>query len=121
MNSESKAFLVINAHRSEYPNPITFRKGTPLVVGERYEGEEEWHDWFFCHCDGQQGGWVPAQIIGSAGDGTARALEDYTARELSVQAGDRLSGHRMINGWIWCVREQEGASGWVPLANLREA
>lgn len=39
MNNESKAFLVSSAHRSEYPNPITFRKGTPLVVGERYEGE----------------------------------------------------------------------------------
>lgn len=63
---------------------------------------------------------MPAQIIGSAGDGTARALEDYTARELNVQVGDQLRGTRALNGWIWCEKAGGSASGWVPLANLRE-
>ncbi|EOD54045.1 hypothetical protein G113_16355 [Aeromonas molluscorum 848] len=120
MKMDSKAFLVITVHSSEYPDPITFSKGTPLTVGEKYVGEEDWHDWFFCHCTGQQGGWVPAQIIEWMGEGEARAREDYTARELNVQVGDQLRGTRALNGWIWCEKAGGSASGWVPLANLRE-
>ncbi|MEG0010463.1 MAG: SH3 domain-containing protein [Aeromonas sp.] len=117
---ENNAWLVISSHRSEYPEPITFAKGTPLMVGERYEGEEDWQDWLFCQCAGQQGGWVPAQLIEWLDKGQARAREDYTARELNVQPDDQLVGHRMINGWIWCDNVEGTASGWVPLANLRE-
>lgn len=116
-------YLVLQDHSSEYPEPITFRKGAPLSVGERYEGPEGWEDWFFCETPGQQGGWVPAQIIEYIGEGegttrTARAREDYTARELDVRAGDLLLGSRILNGWSWCETPNGAASGWVPLAKL---
>lgn len=32
-------------HRSEYPQPIIFEAGTPLTVGERFEGTQGWADW----------------------------------------------------------------------------
>ncbi|WP_418648305.1 SH3 domain-containing protein [Thauera butanivorans] len=118
---ETKRFVVTQDHASEYPEPITFTKGAPLSVGEKYEGPEGWNNWFFCNTPGQQGGWVPAQIIEFIGGANARAREDYTARELDVRVGDVLLGSRMLNGWAWCEDPARSESGWVPLANLQES
>ncbi|MCP3748870.1 SH3 domain-containing protein [Pseudomonas sp. SBB6] len=110
-------FRVIDAHRSEYPEPITFAKGAPLSIGERYEGEEGWDNWYWCSTAGQPAGWVPGQVIERLGDDQGIALEDYCARELEVQAGDCLVGGRQLNGWVWCSKGR--ASGWVPLQVLQ--
>lgn len=115
-----KKYLVIQNHASEYPEPISFKKGAPLAVGEKYEGPEGWNDWFFCQTPNQRGGWVLAQIIDFSYGDTAHAREDYTARELNVQIDDLLFGSRTLNGWVWCNHASNGASGWVPLANLQE-
>ncbi|WP_080419129.1 SH3 domain-containing protein [Burkholderia ubonensis] len=111
-------YVVTKPHRSEYPNPITLNKGDPLVIGEKYQGPEGWDDWFFCTTPGQAGGWVPLQVIERLDDGTGRALEDYTARELDVDAGEMLIGSRTLNGWVWCERVSRDDAGWVPLRNL---
>lgn len=121
MEMEAKQYLVIQEHISEFPTPISFAKGTPLVVGETYEGPEGWDNWLFCGTPGQVSGWVPAQIIEIIDGNTARALEDYTARELNVQEGDLLLGMKTLNGWVWCENSGTSESGWVPLANLSEA
>lgn len=118
---EAREYRVIRGHASEYPQPIAFAKGAPLTVGERYEGPEGWDDWFFCETPGQKGGWVPTQIIEIVNERTARAREDYTARELNVREGDLLRGGRILNGWVWCERVDGVESGWVPLANLEAA
>lgn len=117
---EAKRYLVTQDHTSEYPKPITFKKGAPLTVGEKYEGSEGWNDWFFCSTPGQESGWVPAQIIEILNDNTASAREDYTARELNVQKGDLLLGSKVLNGWLWCDNPASSKSGWVPLSNLQE-
>lgn len=116
-----RRYLVIRDHTSEYPEPISVEKGSLLVPGEKYSGPEGWDDWIFCDSPGRPGGWVPAQIIERGEDGTARAREDYTARELNVRKGDTVLGSRTLNGWVWCERIGAPESGWVPLANLREA
>ena len=119
--TEATRYLVIQDHTSEYPEPITFEKGAPLTVGEKYEGPEGWDNWFFCESPGRKGGWVPAQIIERVEGDAGRAREDYTARELNVQQGDVLLGSRTLNGWVWCEQFGGSESGWVPLACLREA
>lgn len=111
--------IVTKAHRSEFPNPITFPQGAPLSVGERYQGDEGWENWFLCSTPGQESGWVPAQVIEKLDEHTGRAREDYSARELDVNAGERLLVSRDLNGWFWCTREDVGESGWVPQANLQ--
>jgi hypothetical protein len=118
---QSRQYLVIKDHTSEYPEPITFAKGAPLAVGERYEGAEGWDNWLFCETPGQKGGWVPAQVIERIDEKMGRAREDYTARELNVREGDLLVGTRTLNGWVWCERADRSGSGWVPLSNLQEA
>jgi hypothetical protein len=119
-NMEARHYLVIKDHTSEFPEPITLRKGDPLVAGEKYEGPEGWDNWIFCESPGQKGGWVPAQMIEIVDDRVARAREDYTARELNVKEGDYLLGTETLNGWAWCRRCGSAESGWVPLENLVE-
>jgi len=118
---EAKQYLVIQGHTSEYSEPITFEKGAPLTVSEKHEGPEGWDNWFFCESPGQKGGWVPAQIIEIINDKTARARDDYTARELNVREGDLLHGSRTLNGWVWCKRSDSSESGWAPLSCVQEA
>ncbi len=113
-------FLVTAPHRSEYPKPITFQAGTRLTVGERFEGSQGWVDWFLCSTPGEEDGWVPLQVLEFIDEKTAVARESYTARELDVDVGDVLESTRTLNGWVWCVRVRDAASGWVPLNNVQE-
>ncbi|THF67419.1 hypothetical protein E6C76_03375 [Pseudothauera nasutitermitis] len=118
---EVKTYRVIQDHTSGYPEPITFAKGAPLAVGEKYAGPEGWDNWLFCETPGQKGGWVPAQVIEIINGTTGRARDDYTARELNAQEGESLLGTKTVNGWVWCEKPDSSESGWIPLANLKEA
>lgn len=115
-------YVATGQHRSEYPSPITFKKGAPLAVGNKYEGPEGWSDWYFCTTPGQQGGWVPGQLIGRFADArNGVALEDYTAKELDVDEGDVLAVSKILDGWMWCERLSDDQSGWVPMELLRKS
>lgn len=111
-------YVVVTAHRSEYPDPIGFDAGTLLQLGERYDGPEDWQDWYFCRTDAHPGGWVPLSILELLGDDSARALEGYTARELDTRINEHLVASRHLNGWLWCLREVSGETGWVPAQSL---
>lgn len=111
-------YLVIAPHRSEYPDPLELFQYEALTVGERNEGPEGWDNWIFCSTSRHSGGWVPEQIIERLPGDAGRALEDYSAREINVDPGDQVLGERTLNAWCWCRRPLDGASGWVPLANL---
>lgn len=114
-------YIVIQPHRSEFPDPITFKQGASLTIGEKYEGPEGWEDWYFCTIPGHEGGWVPRQIIERIEGNIGQALEDYTAFELDVDAGEMLMGTRTLNGWVWCQLLSREGEGWVPLENLQPA
>jgi hypothetical protein len=111
---------VIRPHRSEFPDPITLGEGDRVTVGKKYEGSENWTDWYFCSAPGQKGGWVPGQFIERLDRSSGAMLEDYTAKELDVDEGDTLVGLRELNGWIWCHRSGNGELGWVPLECVTE-
>lgn len=112
-------YVVIEGHRSEYPRPICFAKGDLLEIGQRYEGEEAWQDWYLCTCVGQAPGWVPGQLIERVGVAQGRALEHYSAHELDVDPGQGVEGLRPLNGWMWCRRQANGELGWLPCEKLR--
>lgn len=116
----NRKYLVISPHESEFPHPISFKKGDALFIGEKHDGSEGWDDWYLCSTPGQEPGWVPGQVIEHTGDAEGRALDDYTARELDVQEGEIVIGVRTLNGWLWCEHSSGQASGWVPLNNLNE-
>lgn len=111
-------YRVTEAHRSEFPHPITLQPGDPLQVGERYQGPEGWDNWYLCQTPGQAAGWVPAQVIGRNAQGEAVAAESYCARELDVDVGQHVRGERELNSWVWCEVIGGTSSGWVPLGVL---
>ncbi|MBU4610560.1 hypothetical protein IMZ29_08410 [Achromobacter sp. GG226] len=114
-------YRVTAAHRSEFPAPIALAAGETVAVGERYAGPEGWDEWYCCTNGTGVSGWVPGQILARNDEDVAQVLEDYTARELDVDPGQMLCGRRHLNGWCWCEREADGASGWVPLSHLQPA
>ncbi len=113
-------YIVVARHRSEFPRPICFAKGRLIVIGQKYEGPEGWDNWYLCRTPDGLEGWVPGQLIEQIRPGKGKALEDYTALELNVDAGDVLTGTRTLNAWVWCHRSSDAGSGWVPLKNLQE-
>ena len=113
-------YRAVGRHRSDYPEPISFSKGALIDIGDKYEGDEPWDNWYFCSVPGQPGGWVPGQVIEWTDAYHGTALEDYTAREMDVDEGDMLIGSRILNGWIWCSRASDQESGWVPMEVLQE-
>lgn len=117
----SALYEVIRPHVSEFPDPIRLRRGDVVTVGPEYDGPEGWSGWILCGIAGQQDGWVPAQVIAVTQPGMGIMTEDYSARELTTAAGDRLTGTRIVNGWLWASRLSDGATGWVPLEMLRPA
>lgn len=118
MNPDRR-YLVVQAHISEFPEPMLVRKGDRVAVGERYDGPEGWPDWYLCTPTDQQAGFVPAQFLDRHADGSATMLEDFTNKELDVAQGEILRGERELNGWVWVVRLIGEEAGWVPLENLR--
>lgn len=112
-------YRVTKSHVSDFPEPITLEKGSHLIIGEKYQGIENWDEWYFCETYGQKGGYVPSQIIQRTSINEGLALAEYTAKELNVQLGDRLIVNKILNGWAWCKTET-GEKGWVPIENLAQ-
>ncbi len=114
-------YIVIQSHSSNYPNPIRLRQGERVQIGEKYEGPEQWNNWYFCKNEAGIAGWVPEQVFirHSNDDSEGIAVEEYDAFEMDAVPGDKITALRELNGWIWGVRETDGMKGWVPLDHLQ--
>ncbi|UPH47509.1 SH3 domain-containing protein [Listeria innocua] len=112
----NQTFIVKKEHISKYPNPLFVNKNESIWV---FDEDTEHPGWIFCKVKSSaKEGWVPKQIIQLGSDGkTGTVTEDYSARELNVKPGDKLESNRELNGWVWCVTEDNEA-GWVPRENL---
>lgn len=104
---------VVTAYRSAYPEPLEVLAGDEVLVGQR---DSEWPAFLWCVAADGGAGWVPEGILARDGD-RAILREDYSARELTVQTGERLLVVRREGGWAW-VRNEQGESGWVPERHL---
>ena len=89
---------VIVDYKSPYPGSIKFEKGEIVRVGEKYDEDSEWENWYWC--EGQQGkkAWVPIQYIDISGD-TGTIKTQYDAKELTIYKGEILETHEEINGF----------------------
>ena len=108
--------IVIRAHRSNYPNPITFASGEVVRVGRR---DDEYPGWIWTTTADGNAGWAPESLLAIEPDGTAQATGRYTARELDTNVGDVLDVLRELNGWYW-VCNASGNEGWVPVETVRD-
>ena len=107
--------IVIEEHRSNYPNPICFRMGEKLVVGEK---DPDYPGWIRVTTRGNNQGWAPIQYLEFENKNTAVATQDYTAVELNTCIGDELILHFELNDWGW-AEKKDGSCGWVPIKTTR--
>lgn len=107
-------YLVTQAHHSNYPNPISFAAGDPLVLGKR---DDEYVGWIWTTTADGNAGWAPEALIDIQSYEAGVAREDYTARELNTEVGESVTILRTLYEWAWVENERQG-QGWVPFATL---
>jgi len=97
-----------------YPRPLVAASGDELRA---HHCDRQFPGWIWCTTRDGQEGWVPQSWL-SWREGFSYVLgRDYSAKELTVRAGDVVSAGRVESGWAW-VTTADGESGWVPLRNL---
>jgi len=108
-------FSVIENWQATYADPIRLESGDPVHLTGR---QDNWdgHIWLWARSDSGLEGWIPDCIIGQGNSGPY-AKEEYTAVELTCDAGQVLFGEKETHGWVYC-RSAEGCAGWVPRRNL---
>jgi uncharacterized protein YgiM (DUF1202 family) len=99
-------------HKIEYPDPIRVAAGEQVNVGRE---DAEFPGWRWCKAlDGREG-WVPAELLSNEG-AEATVLQDYSARELTVETGEEVVVEESRHDWL-LVRNGRGERGWIPAAN----
>ena len=90
-------------------NPIELEAGDPVVVGGR---DDTWPQYRRCVGPDGREGWVPDDVLRETESGWVAVLP-YSARELTVGAGETVEALRFMADWWWC-RSAGGEEGWVP-------
>jgi SH3-like domain-containing protein len=107
--------IVARAHRSNYPEPVRFRRGDAVGLGET---DPEFPGWIRITDPRGRVGWAPEVSLDRQGPHEAIATADYDGTELDVSPGDQLTVERELAGWYW-VCNDKGELGWVPIDSTR--
>ena len=100
-----------------YEDPISLKAGERVLIDSVKTKETDILGWSWCTGpDGRQG-WVPTAWI-THQDGAGKIVRDFSALELTVQAGDRVTLHHSESGFVF-VTHENGSVGWVPDACLQ--
>jgi hypothetical protein len=116
VNVKPEHYRVVKDYRSPYPDPIRFRKGEKVKIGQEFKDDPDWKNWIWCEGNRDNKAWVPREYIDIAGT-SGMVNRDYDAMELSVQIGEELLVHEIVNGF-GMSEKANGARGWVPIRNL---
>jgi hypothetical protein len=118
MTVKPEHYRVIRAYNSPYPDSIFFRKGEKVAVGQEFKETPVWKNWLWCEGNGKKA-WVPKRyLVINGAYGVFNT--DYDALELSVEVGDELIVHSVVNGF-GMSEKLDGTKGWVPMRNLEIA
>lgn len=108
--------MVVEAHSSNYPNPIAFEPGHLLRLGRL---DDEFPGWIWVTTPDGNEGWAPVQLIHTEPTlPVGKAIQAYSARELNTNQGEILTVLEEMNRW-YRVRRQTGEVGWVPVKTVR--
>jgi hypothetical protein len=107
--------IVLRRYERPYDDPIQVARGDALVP------DPARHDatfgWIWCTGPDGRSGFVPEAWIDRQ-QTPWRIRRDYSALELTVEAGDRVTPHFSESGFVW-VTNSHGETGWVPDAVLQ--
>jgi hypothetical protein len=95
-------------------SPLTISTGDTVTVGPR---DKSWEGWIWVSTEDGRGSYVPEEILEIAG-ASAVVKTSFSARDLSVQQGEKVTALREVKGWLWC-RNAAGSEGWLPEFVLR--
>jgi SH3-like domain-containing protein len=106
------------AWEATYADVVSGRVGEQVEATTRVEDWRETPGWTWRWCRDRHGreGWIPDALLAING-AVATMREDYSAQELTVTVGTRLTVEREAAGWALC-RTPDGATGWAPLECL---
>ena len=108
---------VTKSHKSEFHVPLTAKKGD---VVEGLERKTEWEGWLWCRDNSGTHGWIPKTYLDPVSEsGHFQFLQDYNARELTIDEGQEVIVLDEESGWAW-VRTPLGEEGWIPLEKLQD-
>ena len=102
-------FTVREAYSGQYSDPIRFRVGETVQVAQ---SDPDFPEWYWCRAQDGREGWVHASLLSQHAE-TAVGLEDYSALELTVTAGECGRVVRVLSGWAF-VELEDGRAGWLP-------
>ena len=110
-----KRVIVERPHRSNYPEPVRFRRGVAVRLGD---SDPDFPGWIRATDHDGRTGWAPKALLHLHGTQEAVAAADYDGTELNVSPGEQLTVRRELAGWYWACNEQ-GDFGWVPVDATR--
>ena len=89
--------MVREAYTAQYGDPIAFRQGDPIQV---QRADTEFTEWLWCRGPDEKEGWVHRSFL-SQTSGRAVAVSDYSAKELTVAAGEQARMIQVLDGWAF--------------------
>jgi len=99
-NTAGSRVLVRAAYVAQYPNPVAFRAGETVQVGDP---DTEFPEWFWCRGPDAREGWVHSSFL-SRTMGRATGARDYSAKELTVEAGATGRVVHVLGEWAYLQR-----------------
>jgi uncharacterized protein YgiM (DUF1202 family) len=109
--------VVSAPYERPYADPISLKAGERVLIDAEKTKETDILGWSWCTgSDGRQG-WVPNGWL-THQSGAVQIVRDFSALELTINVGDRVTLHHSESGFVFVTRE-DGSTGWVPDACLQ--
>ena len=105
-------YITIRPWTSNAPYHLEVKKDEMVTI-RKYVDRPEWEEWIWCETT-ISSGFVPQTMVKEIDDTTGQILEDYTAKELSVSAGEIINGARKHQGWVYGENDRSKEKGWLP-------
>jgi hypothetical protein len=114
----SNTFAIVSVpYERPFADPIAVKAGEHLLIDDEKTQETDIPGWSWCTGPDRRQGWVPNAWI-THRHGAAQIVRDYSALELTVKVGDRVTLQHSESGFVF-VTHEDGSVGWVPDACLQ--
>lgn len=107
-----KKYITIRPWESNAPYHLEVKAGDIVGILKQTDNPE-WKDWLWCE-NNMTSGFIPKDIIEEVSETTGKVIVDYTAKELSVGAGEIILGLKKHQGWVFGKNETSEEIGWLP-------
>ncbi len=107
-----KKYITIRPWQGNAPYYLEVKKDDIVTIKKPLD-KPEWKDWLWCE-NTTNSGFIPENIIKIIDETTGKVLEDYSAKELNVGAGEIIVGFKRHHGWLYGKHEISLDEGWLP-------